>query len=351
VVSVPFFGNGSANAVRRPVLEVGFGAGGADAWKRHLTSVTIESGFAPFADAVTLQLSAGAEAPAATVADPGTVSLGYEDGSTELVFTGQVDSVRHSVRGETWITATNGGASLSKLRVNQSYEQRKAGDIVSDLAGRAGVVTDAIEDGVAFSFYVVDDRSSAYRHIAALARKSNYLARFSPEDKLSFAPFVAGQPVQTFTYGKDIMSLQVTEAAPVVAAVTTTGEGAAGGQGQEAWSWLVKDPSSVKGSAEEGAPEREVDDPSLRSGHAAQSAAEGIASAAGLEKLTGKLLVPGAPAVSVGRAVKIADAPKDILNGVFLVRRVSHRFSKLGGFTTMIHISETGEGGLLGGLL
>jgi phage protein D len=340
----------SVPAVRRPVLEVGFGSGSADEWGRSVVSVAVQAGLAPSADAVEVYMDGSDQAPTVAVGDTGSVSFGYEDESTELIFSGDVEGVRYSVDGATAVTATNGGAALSALRINQSYEQQKAGDIVKDLAGKAGVGTDTVEDGVEFPFYVVDDRQSAYRHIATLARKSGYLAWLTPEGKLSFAPFTAGQAVQTFAYGEDILSLQMTEVAPGVGAVTTFGEGAAGSQGQEAWSWLVKDPSSVTGSAGGGAPEREVQDPSLRSGDAAQSAAEGIANAAGLTKLTGKLLVPGAPAVAVGLAVEVVDAPRDALNGLYLVTGVRHRFSKREGFTTLVEIAKAGEGGL-GGLL
>lgn len=340
----------SVPAVRRPVLETSFGGGSADDWGRSVVSVAVQAGLAPSVDAVEVYLDGSDQAPAVAVGDTGSVSFGYEDGSTELAFLGEVEGVLHSVDGATSVTATNGGAALSALRINQSYEQQKAGDIVKDLAGSAGVGTDTVEDGVEFAFYVVDDRQNAYRHIAALARKSGYLARFTPEGKLSFAPSTAGQAVQTFAYGEDILSLEATDALPVVGAVTTFGEGAAGSQGQEAWSWLVKDPSSVSGSAGSGEPEREVQDPSLRSSAAAQSAAEGIANAAGLTKLTGKLLVPGAPAVAVGLAVEVVDAPQDALNGLYLVTGVRHRLSKREGFTTLVGIARTGEGGL-GGLL
>jgi len=345
VVDVPFFDNGQATAVRRPVLEIVFGGGSADDWGLSVVSVAVQAGLAPSVDVVEVYLD-GSQAAAGAVGDAGSVSLGYEDGSTEMTLSGQVEDVRYSVQGETRITATNGSASLSKLRVNQSYEQQNAGDIVNDLASKAGVDADTVEDGTAFPFYALDDRGSVYRHVATLARKSGYLAHFTPEGKLSFAPFTAGQAVQTFTYGEDILSLHATEAPPVVGAVTTVGEGAAGSQGQEAWSWLVKDPSSVSGSAGSGDPERLVRDASLRSAEAAQGAADGIAGAAGRTGLIGELLVPGAPAVVVGSAVEIADAPQDALNGLFLVRQVRHRFSKRGGFTTSIYFGSAGDSGL-----
>ena len=347
---LPLFDSGSAPAVRRPVLEVSVGGGSADDWGRSVVSVAVKAGLAPSVDVVEVHLDGSSQAPTAAVGDAGSVSLGYEDGSTEPTFSGQVEDVRYSVQGVTRITVTNGGASLSKLRVNQSYEQQKAGDIVNDLAGRAGVGTETVEDGAAFPFYALDDRRSAYQHVAALARKSGYLALFTPEGKLSFAPFTAGQAIQTFSYGEDILSLHAAQAPPVAGAVTTVGEGAAGSQGQEAWSWLVKDPSSVTGSAGSGDPERLIQDASLRSGEAAQGAAEGIAEAAEGMTLIGELLVPGSSAVVVGSAVEISDAPQDTLNGLFMVRRVCHRFSKRAGFTTLICFGSAGDGGL-GGLL
>jgi len=350
VVSGLFTDGSSSTAVRRPLFSVAFGESGADVWAEALVTVVLEAGLVPFADAVTMRLAGGASVPGVALEDSGTVELGYEDGSTETVFTGQVEEVRHSVQGTTWITAVNGGALLSRTRVNQSYEQQKAGDIVKDLAGRAGVETDTVEDGADFPFYVVDDRPSAYQHVAALARKSGYLAFFTPEGKLNFVPFTAGQAVQTFTYGEDVLSLHATEAPPAVGAVTTVGEGAAGSQGQEAWSWLVKDPSAVTASAGSGSPERLVQDASLRSTEAAQGAVDGIAGAAEGTRLIGEFLVPGAPAVVVGSAVEIVDAPQDTLNGLFLVRRVRHRFSKREGFITLICFGSGANGGL-GGLL
>lgn len=369
--------NSAAPAVRRPTLEVSFGGGGdsgiggaaaalgsalgigggsADKWKQAVVSVSVECGLAPSVDGMEVTFTAGEQAPSVAVGDTGSVKMGYEDSSTDAVFTGEVESVRYSVQGLTCLKATNGGAALSRLRVNQSYEQQKAGDVVSDLASRAEVETDTIENGLDFPYYVIDDRLNAYQHIATLARKSGYMAFFTTEGKLSFVTLATGQAVQTFTYGLDILSLQLTQATALCGEVTVFGEGAAGSQGQDAWSWLVKDPSSVKGSAGEGKPVREAQDATLRSGSAAQSAAEGIVNATGHIKLTGKLLVPGSPAVAVGSTIEVVEAPDGALNGSYLVRGLRHHFSKLQGFTTLIFFSKSGDNsggglGLPGGLL
>lgn len=364
-------GSSPPPAFRRPVFDVRFGGGGgglggvasavggalgvggaADPWKQHLVAVSVESGIAPAVDAVEVWLTADPQAPTAALDDEGSVSLGYEDDSPVLTFTGKVAGVRRGINGLTRITATAGGAALARLRVNQSYEDQTAGDVVSDLAGQAEVATGTVEDGVDLPFYVIDDRRSAWVHVAALARRSGFLAYVTPEGELYFGPYEPGDPVQTFTYGEDVLRLEASEASPEVGKVNTWGEGSAGSQGKDAWSWLVKDPASVQGSAGGGGPERWVHDPALRSGDAAKTAAQGIADAAGRLAVTGTLLVPGAPAVTAGSTIEIAGAPQDALNGKFLVRWVRHRLAKREGFTTRIVFSksEGAGGGLLGAL-
>jgi phage protein D len=333
------------------VLELSFGNGSAGDWKDAVIAVTVESGLAPFVDVSEIYLSGDKPAPDVAVGDSGSIALGYEDDSSEPVFTGQVESIHYSVQGATRITATNGGAQLARLRLNQSYEQQKASEIVSDLASKAGVDTGSIEDGVNFPYLVIDNRRRVYQHIVELARRSGFLAFFTAAGKLTFAPYTGDSPVQTFTYGEDILALELIDAVPVVGAVNTTGEGAAGSKGQDAWSWVVKDPSPVQGSSGDGSPVREIQDSALRSGDAAQSSADGIAAAAGRMNLSGRLLVPGAASVTTGSTIEISGAPQDALNGTCMVRQVRHHYSKREGFTTLVIVSKTGDsstGGLLG---
>jgi hypothetical protein len=289
---------------------------------------------------VTIDLAATPDAPTVAVGDSGSVSLGYDDSSIDLVFTGPVNSVRYGIHGVTRIIAANGGATLSRLRVNQSYERQNAGAIVQDLLGRASVDTDHVEDGTDYPFYVVDDRQGAYAHVAALARRSGFLSYFTPAGKLNFAPFADGDPIQTFTYGSDILALDVTDATPVFDKVTAAGDGAAGSHGSDAWSWPVKDLSSVQADNGSGDQSRRVDDGSLRSADAVRQTAASIVAAAGQLTLTGRLVVPGTPTAVVGATVAIAKAPRDSLNGTFVVRRVQHNLTKSRGFLTTITFSQ-----------
>ena len=342
-------GGGSTPSVRRPAFEVQIGSGSAKDWAGALISFSVEAGLAPAVDAAEIYASPLSDAPAAALADAATISAGYEDDPASAVFTGQVGAVRGSIRGVTRITAVNGGALLARLRVNRAYDQQTGGAMVSDLASQASIDTDAIEDGLTYPYYVVDDGRSAWQHIAALARKNDFVAWFTAEGKLSFGPADAGSPVATFTYGKDILALEVVSADPAYGTVSAVGEGAAGTQGNDAWAWILKDASAVTSQAGSGDPQRLLVDGSLRTADAAQKAAAGAAAACARAATSGRMVVAGAAVVTVNSTIAIAGAPQGSLNGTALVERVVHRYSKAGGFTTVIGFSLTPGGG--GGLL
>lgn len=321
-------------AVRKPALEVRFGSGSANDWARALSFVTVEAGLAPAVDVVEVALAPGQHAPTVAVGDTGSVSLGYA-GALTAVFSGAVASVRRSIDGATRVVATNASGALARLRVNQSYEQLSAGEIVSELASRAGVTPVMAADGVNFPFYVVDDGRSVWVHVAALARACGFVANVDTAGGLVFGP-PQTTPAQKFTYGADVLALQAARSTPSLGAVTVVGEGAAGSEGSDAWNWLLHDSAGVTRTAGSGEPKRLVQDPSLRSADAVQTAADGAAAAAQSVVVTGRVVVPGAPDVTAGSTIEITGAPDAELNGVCGVRSLRHRFAKRGGFVTTI---------------
>jgi phage protein D len=334
--------------VRRPDFEVAFGS--ADDWLPVVLSITVEAGLAPFVDVATVVAAFREDGPEIALGDEGSISLGYRDGSVDTVFSGKVDSVRHTINGTLRFTAVNGGAAFSAARINQSYEEQSAADIVNDLASQAGASTGTVDAGVDFPFYVVDDGRSLYQHIERLAKLSNLAAYFNPDGELEVSALEEAQPVATFTYGIDIVALEVIDSTPAVGAVKAVGDGAAGSEGAEAWSWFVKDAASVTGEAGDGDPARLVSEASLRSQEAASTAAEGALGVSSRANVTGRILVPGTPAAVVGSTIAIADAPHDSLNGNCIVTRVRHEYSKRGGFVSVLEFTKASEGGL-GGLL
>ena len=373
---IPLFGSSAPAAVRRPVFEIAFGApgggdgglgglasaaasaiglsaGGEDPWKRAVARVTIECGVAQEVDRAEITLATDAHAPPVALGDEGTIKLGYEDEGATIVYSGRIESIRRDARGSVRITVANASATLAAFRLHQSFENQTAGDIVSELASQADVTTGNIADGSDFAFHFIDDTRSAWQHIARLARVNGFLALITPENELDFRAPAAGEPLQTFTWGVDILALHRREAEAAFDAVTVAGEGAAGSDGAEAWNWLTKDPAAVSASAGSGQRSRVVIDRALRSADAVQTAAQALVDAAARAALTGTLQVPGAPAVVPGAHVKVADTPGGTMDGELLVMRVRHTFDKRAGFRSRIEFagSSGGGGGSLGGLL
>jgi phage protein D len=344
------FGSGSTSAptVRKPAFEVQFGNPSSDDWGQALVAFSVDLGFAPWADAATIY-AASTDGPSAAPGDTGSLKAGYDDTSCDAIFTGQIEAVKFGIEGVTRFDAATGASALCRLRVNQGYEQSTAGDIVNDLAGKASVDTDSVQDGASYPFYAIDDRRNAWQHIAALARGNGFAAFFSAEGKLNFQPVEAGQPVQTFNYGDDILALQLSSAVPGAGQITVVGEGAAGSNGSDAWCWLLKDATASTSQSGSGDPQRLVGDPSLRSSADSQTAADSHAAAAGAATLTGWILTPGAQAVFPGSTIEIDGAPQDALNGTCVVERVRHRYSKSAGFTSLIFFTQSGAGGSGGG--
>lgn len=331
---------------------LGINLGGADPWQEHVVTMQVECGLAPFVDSAAISVALTPQTPPFGLADSATVALGYQDDAPQVIFTGMVTEMRHGL-GVQQVRMTNGGGALARLRLNQSFEQQSAGDMVRALADQAAVTLATVDAGGDYPFYVLSDRQSVYRHVAELAQQNNFAAWFTPDGTLMFAPLAEGDPVATFTYGDNLLALQMNEAAAVVDAVTVSGEGAAGSQGAKAWSWLVKDPTAVTSTAGEGAGPRLVHAPGLRTSALTQSTATGLVKRASMDKVGGRLLAMGASAVTVGSTIEIANAPPALANGRFLVHHVRHTFARQQGFTTLIQFTKAGEGdggGLLGAL-
>jgi phage protein D len=304
-----------------------------------LESVSVDAGLAPAVDCAEIVYAARDDAPKVPLDDPGSVSLGFAGEDPTGVFWGWVDLVHRSIAGKRRIAATNGSGVLASFRLDQGYEQQTAGAIVRDLARRAEM--DAIaDDGPKLPYYVVDSRSSAWEHIARLAALAGFAVWSDADAEIHFEPLRPGSPVQTFTYGQDVLELEAFQSTPSVGAVTVVGDGAAGSKGADAWSWNLKDVSPLKASAGSGDPAVLVQRGAIRSAEAASAAAEGIVADAKLGGLAARLLVPGAPKAAVGTTVAVASAPDDALNGSWLVRGVRHRLVKARGYTTQLLVAK-----------
>lgn len=377
-MDLPLTASSSTPSTRKPNVAIAFssGAGGGgglldaassvasavgvelsgdavDPWQRSLVEIISESRLAPAVDQLKLQIAQDSQSPDYNIEDEGDVQLGYEDDQLYPVFTGFITQIQRSLLNFATITVCNASYLLAQMRINESFEQQSAGDIVESLAGTAGVETDTVEPGIDFPFYVVDDGKNLYQHIAELAAKSGLYAYIGGDGKLNFASPPSGEAIKTFVYGVDILAIKTARSKNKVDQISAVGQGAAGSQGAEAWDWLVKDPQPVSASAGSGNNTRVISDHSLRSSEAAQQAA---ASKTFLMKQQANKLnitVVGAPEVLAGNRVAISEVPDDLFNGAGIVESVRHQYSKQMGFITdlvLLMESEDNSLDLLGGL-
>lgn len=268
--------------------------------------------------------------------DEAKIELGYADnGGLTQVMAGTVVTAEP---GLTTMRVTGHSAAGTLLRtfVDQTYEAEKAGEIVRELAGQAGVNVAAAEDGIMFPAYVIDGRRSAYHHMRELAHLCGFDLYLNADGELVFEKFVGGKAVHVLEYARHILALDVQQTAPRAGKVEAWGESPTGSQGEDAWAWLARDFSGSKGTAGADDPLLLLERPALRTADAARIAADAALTAIQRRTLRGRLLTIGRPEVKLGDAIQLRGMADGTLNANFQVRSVMHRITKVDGFTTAI---------------
>lgn len=264
------------------------------------------------------------------------IELGYADnGGVKQVMTGSIKTVEAELTTRR-LGGHSAAAALLQTLVNQTFENKSAGAIVRDLADKAEVEVATAQDGITFPAYVSDARRSVYHHLRDLAELCGFDLYINAEGKLVFEKFAGGKTVHVFEHAKHIIELEARQTPPAASRVETFGESRAGRAGDEAWAWLTKDFSGTKGTAGSGEPLRLIERSALRTRDAARTAANAAMTAIQRQTRRGRLLILGRPEVKLGDAIKLRGVPDDALNKNFQVRRVTHRITKSGGFTTVV---------------
>ncbi len=267
--------------------------------------------------------------------DEAKIELGYADGELNQVMSGTVVTIEPGIETER-VTGHSAAESLLHTFVDETFVGRKAGAIVRELSGRAGVDVARAEDGIEFPAYVVDGRASVYRHLRDLADLSGFDLYVDPEGGLVFERFAGGRTAHVFEYAKHVIELETSETPTAAGEVEAWGESPGASRGDHSWAWLTKDFDRFKGAAGSGSPKRLLERPALRTAEAAHTAAHALHTTTLRRRLRGRLLVLGRAEVRLGDSIRFRDLPDDELNVFFQVRSVVHRLTKRRGFTTTI---------------
>ena len=268
--------------------------------------------------------------------DSVTVALGYESDS-EPVFAGSLDSIERTLSNVRTFSLS-GALKLLDLRVNEIYADQNAGDIVKDLAKKAGLDVDEIQVGIDLPKYYVGTSRNAYDHIRELAERCAYDVFVTPDNKLAFKEYKP-KVTHLFEYAKHIISIEAVFREPTYGSVKAYGESPSSKKGSDTSHWLTKDDvTNEVGSGNQ----LEIIDSSIRDTDTAEKVAKAKLKALSFSKFF-KLTVVGSPKVKLGDAVKVKSMPAESLNGEFKVMRVEHILSKDEGFITHIECAGLKE--------
>jgi hypothetical protein len=263
------------------------------------------------------------------------VELGYADnGGLTQVMAGVVDVVEPNLTNVR-VIGYSAAATALRTTTEQTYESKTAGAIVRDLAGKADVEVATVEAGITFPAYVIDGRQNVYQHMQDLADLCGFDLYINADGKLVFEKFTNGETIHVFEFGKHIVALDVARTAPKAGLVEAWGESPSGSKGEDAWPWLTTDFSGTKGSAGSGNLLL-LERPALRTRDAARTAADAALTMIKRRTLRGRLKTIGRPEVKLGDAIRLRGMADEALNTVFQVRSVTHRITKVAGFTTTI---------------
>jgi phage protein D len=279
--------------------------------------------------------------------DEAKIELGYADnGGLTQVMAGKVANVAPNVT-TTRVTGYGGARALLRMFVGQTFESKKAGEIVRDLAGRADVDVATADDGINFPVYVVDGRRSAYDHLRDLAELCGFDLYFNADDELVFERFGNGNTVHILESGKHIIAIEILRMPARAGKVEAWGESAASSRGDDAAAWLTRDFTASHGEAGSG-DLLLLERSSLRTRDAARTAAQAALTEINRRTLRGRVATIGRSEIKLGDAIRLRGMADESLNAIFQVRSVTHRITKLGGFTTTVGFRaiRTEEGGL-----
>lgn len=297
------------------------------------------------ADRVELHLGqVGSLRPA--IDDEVLIELGYADGDDGLVqvMKGRIDAVEATLE-QVRITAFGSGHVLLRHFLDETFLQRSAGEIVRELASRAGVAVENAEAGIEFPAYVIDGRRSFQHHMAELADLCGFDLYDSSSDELVFEAFGNGNAVHPLRYAAHILELETDRTTRIWPRVEVWGEGPGAGNGADSWSWLTKDFEPRRGVAGDGDPVLLLERAALRTAEAAQAAADATDRRAARRRLGGRLLTLGNPAIKLGDAIRLEEVPDGSLNATYQVRALRHRLNKAEGFVTEIGFLSTATAG------
>jgi hypothetical protein len=309
------------------------GAPQDDPWANHLRSIELELAPAPFLSTARLQLAYGAESPAVALGDEFKLELGYDD-ELQGVFTGKVLILRDNGRDVREILLGCAGHALAQMRQYVSFENQSLGDVLNQWASEAALDTGSIDAGPSYPFLAIDDRRTLWEWSALLAAHAGAWVWADADNKLNCKQ--PGEPGnRSYAYGTNLLGLSFIERTGLFGEIKVSGEGSAGSQGAQAWSWLAKSPDTISATAGQGDPARLYQDGALRNQAAVQAYSRALETSAQQLRNAVQARVPGSAELGLGQTFDLTDCPAGRGDGSYIITRLRHRYDNRGFVTEL----------------
>ncbi|GIG64554.1 hypothetical protein [Phytomonospora endophytica] len=256
--------------------------------------------------------------------DPGEVSLtGLEltgGAAEETVLTGTVHRVRRDSR---WIHVdlTDASGALAAARPAAGYTGTTATDVVTALLGEASATPGELRIDLPLAGYVADQARTAAEHLARLAALAGCVGTVAGDGPVSVAPPAASAET-ALRHGRDLLTYRVTEHGPPTTRTVPVGAGPASPEE------LRPSPDFLPADAPEAAADvQRHAEPVLRVPSAASTASDAAESSASRRsrRLYARCVL--LPSLRPGTVVEIAESPGGVLDGSWLLTRVTHRIT------------------------
>jgi prophage tail gpP-like protein len=364
--SLPFFDDTAPAPTRVPSVEIEIGGGGggdsfggladaaasllggaaAPSWPDYLVELTLRQGFAPAVDYADLLVAQTPAAPAAAIGDSARIRMGAA-AAFEDVFNGSIVAVERRSDGLRRYRLGNAGYSLANSRLNQAVTQMSVADAIAFAIETTGApMTNRVSGSDAtLSQYVFDDSRSVWQHVAKLAELRGFDLWVDSAGELQLADQLEqGDTVQSFTFGSDVLSLNLWQRSPHSGAIVAFG----GGHADDGFT-LRKQGGPNRSTGGDGAPQRFYRDGVLQS---QDDLAARVSSATlrGHRRTTAcEVSVPGSNVLAPGSVIAITALPDG--DGKFLILSAEHTFNRREGWRTQLTVSDAGNVPDLSGLL
>ena len=264
-----------------------------------------------------------------------SLDMGWDDNGT-TVFSGTIQSLQYSLN-EVQGIAHGSQKDLVQTRIDETYVDQSAGDIVKALAQRAGIQTGTVDNGIQLPRYLADGSLSLFDHLHALARISGVDVFTDEQGKINFTKREAFTADFTYQFGVNLVDVRISQSKPSVTAIEVVPESPASEDGADTSSWFVKGSKDLAATAGEGNTRR-FSNALCTTKEAAETAAQAYQRDIARRATRGKIMVMGQPEINPGNVVELTDMPDGNTNGYYEVSGVDHALDGLRGFRSTIYL-------------